>query len=383
MNSYRVASFNAENLLHPGVFYAGRPDAAPFDEALFERKVSWIASVLDAGRVDLVGFQEVFSFDAVSAALSRSQHLADAHVVAPGIQAGENIRLRADGKLEATGPNLALASRFKILEAAAISEFPSSVELTIPLERGGLVAEVARVDIDRFERPILKARVLLPGEHPATVLVAHLKSKRPKFLKDEDQRDPVVQALGRVRSLVVRALEAAALRAIIVGLLDNTDGERGEPLILLGDLNDDLNAVTTQAIAGEEPPRFLRDEQKLREWDVLLYSVHDLQEALSYRDVSYTHIYNGRYELLDHIFVSQEFVRQFPKRIAQVAHTRIFNDHIFDERWSAERDAPAVIVDGKRLSLPGARSDHGVPVTEFESVQLPPSLGMLHVPSRT
>ncbi|WP_218585107.1 endonuclease/exonuclease/phosphatase family protein [Pseudomonas sp. B14-6] len=368
MKSYRVASFNVENLLHPGVYYTGRDDSAPYDGALFDQKIRWIGSILDEARADLVGFQEVFSYEAIKSAVAASRHLNGAMIVAPGIEAGENIRPRAAGGMEASGPNLALASRFPVLSAEAITDFPATVNLTIPLELNGVVKSETKLNVHRFERPILKARVTLPGGVNATVLVAHLKSKRPKFLEGENPADPVVQALGRIRSLIVRSMEAVALRAIVVNILDNLDGEVGEPLILFGDLNDDVSSVTTQTVAGEEPAQFLRPEIRRRDWDIQLYSVHDLQEALSYRDVSYTHIYNGRHELLDHIFVSQEFVRQFPQRLAIVANTRIFNDHLLDKKWVVENDRPSIIIDGKRMWLPSLRSDHGVPVTEIEIV---------------
>mgnify|MGYP000867889395 CR=1 FL=1 len=65
MKSYRIASFNVENLLHPGVYYTDRDDSAPYDAALFDQKVSWIGSILDEARADLVGFQEVFSYEAI------------------------------------------------------------------------------------------------------------------------------------------------------------------------------------------------------------------------------------------------------------------------------------------------------------------------------
>lgn len=366
MKSFRVASFNLENLLHPGVFYTGRSDSAPFTPELYAEKIRWIAGILDEGRADLVGFQEVFSFQALKDAVARSSSLAGATVIAPGIEHDENITPRQGGGFEASGPNVALASRFPVLSSELIADFPAAVNPAVPLERKGVIEDVVRVDITRFERPVIKARIALPGNVEATVLVAHLKSKRPKFLTGEDASNPVVQALGRIRSLIVRGMEAVALRAVVVQLLDNVDGERGMPVILFGDLNDDLDSVTTQVVSGEEPPRFLRREQKLRDWDVLLYSVHDLQEALSFRDVSFTHIFNGRFELLDHIFVSQEFVRQFPKRIASVANTRIFNDHLQDERWLVENDRPSTIIGGTKMWLPGTRSDHGIPVTEIE-----------------
>src|SRR5687768_18312868 len=42
------------------------------------------------------------------------------------------------------------------------------------------------------------------------------------------------------------------------------------------------------------------------------------------RDVSYTHIFNGHYENLDHILVSQEFYERNPQRLAEVMNLRYF-----------------------------------------------------------
>ncbi|WP_459644333.1 endonuclease/exonuclease/phosphatase family protein [Kineococcus sp. NUM-3379] len=365
MSSYRIATFNAENLLHPGVFFAGRGDAAPYPEELFADKARWIASVLDEGRVDLAGLQEVFSAEALRRTVAASGYLRGASVLAPGIDRGENITAREDGGEEATGPHVALVTRFPVLSCEAVRDFPGHVQVPVQLvdhrPRDGDAADGA---VRRFQRPVLRARVVLPGDVPATVLVAHLKSKRPKYLSDEDPRDPVAQAAGRVRSLTLRAVEAMALRAMVVSLLDGPDGGRGEPVLLLGDLNDDLTAVSTQVVAGEEPPRYLSAQRRLAASDVQLYSVHDIQGLRSYRDVAYTHIHDGRYQLLDHIFVSQEFLAEFPGRVGEVVSTRVFNDHLHDERFSAPRERPGVVVDGETLWLPSARSDHGVPVTE-------------------
>ena len=165
------------------------------------------------------------------------------------------------------------------------------------------------------------------------------------------QSDPIIQACGRIRSLIVRAAESVALRQLVVTVMKNSS----KPVILFGDLNDDLPSVTTQTIAGEEPFRYLSPAKKKEAWDVFLYSVHDIEEQESYRDVSYTNIYNGRYELLDHIFVSQEFYHRNPDYIATVCNTRIFNDHLRDER--------RVVNAG---SYPSPKSDHGIPVTEIK-----------------
>lgn len=364
MRSFRVATFNVENINRAGVFFAGRPQDAAYDTAALEAKASWIGDILDASRADIVGVQEVFSFEALELAASKSQYLVKSGPVtirAPGAEGRQNEKTNAEGRIEAEGPFVGLVSRFPVLSVDSISAFPANVALRIPTGLHDNAGDVVTLPISAFERAVLKARIAVKDGVEITVLVAHLKSKRAKFLPGEDVEDPVIKALGAARSLIVRAAEAVALRSIVSGIIgDKEPGAKGEPLIVLGDLNDDVPSVTSQIIAGEEPPHYWPREQKQKIWDTLLHSVHDIQEAQSYRDVSYTHIFNGRYELLDHIFVSQEFVRQFPNRIAEVRNTRIFNDHIFDRRLAApgERTNSAL----RPVSL---GSDHGVPVTEF------------------
>jgi hypothetical protein len=255
MQGFHVATFNLENLNRPGVFYVERDDP-PFDSASFETKCNWIGSILDEGKVDLAGLQEVFSFEAVEAAVRKSKHMTSAGtptVLAPGTENRANEVQRPNGRIEANGPFVGLATTLPVLAHESIAVFPPNVVLRIPFGVHGTPTDIVTLPINRY----------------------------------------------------------------------------------------------------------WKREQKQRLWDVLMYNVHDIQEAQSYRNVSYTHIFNGRYELLDHILVSQEFVRQFPERIAEVRNTRIFNDHIFDER---------LVVAGLQPAAPRTaplRSDHGIPVTEI------------------
>jgi hypothetical protein len=55
------------------------------------------------------------------------------------------------------------------------------------------------------------------------------------------------------------------------------------------------------------------------------------------RDVTYSHIHNGRYEVLDHILVSQEFVRSNPNHIGYVQFLQLFTEHLIDETLSEEK----------------------------------------------
>ncbi len=169
----------------------------------------------------------------------------------------------------------------------------------------------------------------------ATVFVAHLKSKRPIRDPQAPEHDPREEALGKARALVRRAAEAAALRFLV---LDEVVAN-AQPTIVLGDLNDAARAVSTDIVMGDPPSRFWprAAEDRQAYWDRLLYSAYEINARQVGRDVSYTHIFNGNYENLDHILVSQEFFDRNPRRINEVATLRYFNDHLVDRRLSDDR----------------------------------------------
>lgn len=346
IESFRVATFNAENLLHPGVRFVGRADPG-YKPAEYEEKIQWMRGILREGRVDLVGFQEQFSARALRDVVQGSRL---EYVYAPDLENEKNIRA-VGGELRAAGPFVALASRFKIVDATSIAEFPEATRaLRLQAGDGGAIIEVP---VTRFQRPVIHAKVELKPGVIASVFVAHLKSKRPQFLPSEEAapQDPLVRAMGNTRALILRAAEAVALRKLLLDVMQGTT----TPVFLLGDLNDDVSAVSTQIIAGEAPYFRQQPEAMRPTLDRLLYSVHDLEESESYRDVSYSHIFDGRYQVLDHIFVSQELVAANPEHIATVRNTRIFNDHLVDVRR----------FDDSGMNGPSVRSDHGVPVTEI------------------
>jgi hypothetical protein len=318
----RVGTFNVYNLIsadHP--YYSPSNRYSP---AEFEAKTDWLGAQLDRMQADVVGFQEVFHRSALQAALEKSRRFAGVEPLVVGASEEES---------PAMNPGVALAARPGAELLGAITEFPDEAKLNGP--------ELS-VPITSFSRPVLKAQVELFPNVEAIVFVAHLKSKRPQYAEGEDRANPLHRTLASARSLIRRAAEAAALRALLVQeLADSTT-----PVIVLGDLNDTDRAVTTQMIAGEPPFYKIPTIRKRPYWDVLLYSAQEIQARQSTRDVYYTHIFNGFYESLDHILVSEEFYRLNPRRIAQLDYVHVLNDHLIDESQTFE-------------DIPKTMSDHG------------------------
>ncbi len=329
--------------MRPGVRYYDLPSHTE-DEHV--QKVNWIAQTLDRCQADIVGFQEVFSSSSLQSAVLRSQHFPEhTHVLSPGADEQSN---EEDGK--ALRPKVGIATHFPIVGHESITEFPSSADFQIPSKSADGVEQLIDVPIKQFERPPLRAEILIPEtEKSMVVYVAHLKSKRPIYKDSEDRENPIHRALGSLRAQVIRSLEATALRARIVNDIE----KNRQPLIMLGDLNDTVESTSTQIIAGQAPHFRWPAKIKRMYWDVLLYSTNTIQTRQDLKDFSYTHIHHGQRDVLDHILVSQEFYHRNSKRIGKVTYQHIFNDHLFD--WSLTDRSPNRVM-----------SDHGVPVAEIE-----------------
>jgi len=308
------------NLVNPNHRYYGKRN---YSDADFDKKVAWQAAQIDKMQADIIGFQEVFHGAALRKVVNASEHLKDCHL----FLAGEN------GK----SPSVAIASRFPIIETEVFEDIPV------------LEIENNAIPISKFSKPILKAVIQIDETKTITVFVAHLKSKRPTFTENADKNSPIEQGRASVRSLVRRSIEACGLREILVNHVQNNDN----PTVVLGDLNDASLAVSTRVISGEPPRRYLSFEDKKRIWDVLFYHAKDIQARKSYHDFYYSHIYNGHYEALDHIMVSQELVDENPNSIGIIRNVALFNDHLIDETLSEDK-------------IPVWKSDHGQVVAHIE-----------------
>ena len=308
----QVATLNVLNLALPGQHFY--PNQEPYDHEEFERKTTWLGAQMMRLNADVLGLQEVWHEAALQAVVARSG-LRYTTVAAPGAEAG------------ATGtPRVALVTRLAVDNVEAVANFAPHEQVQVP-ELGNYT---------RFERPVLRARLRNKQGQPLNVLVTHLKSKRPKYLQDaagqalEDSADPVVTARATLRSLLMRGAEAAALRGLVIQLLQRSH----EPLLLLGDLNDGPHSVTCQMIAATQAVAYDRGAR-----DVALYHAWDVAtEPALKRDLAYSHVHQGWPELLDQIWVSEEFVASSRFALGDVKRVDVFNDHLQEsrERWRSD-----------------------------------------------
>ena len=302
----QVATCNLLNLAAPGHVYY--PNQDPYDATEAERKTVWLAAQIGRVNADVLGVQEVWDESALRAAAHRSG-LRYTTAVAPGAETG------ASGT-----PRVGLVTRLPLLELESITAFEAADQVLVP-ELGMQT---------RFERPVLRARLQTKHGQTVQVLVVHLKSKRPKFLQDaqgtviEDRDDPAVVVRATLRSLLMRAAEACALRRLVVSVTQRTRA----PLLLLGDMNDGPHSVTSQMIAANQAVSYDKDTR-----DTALFHAWDVQtDPALRRDVAYSHVHQGWPELLDQIWVSEEFVATSQRSIGDVRRVDVFNDHLQESR---------------------------------------------------
>ncbi|KOV99567.1 MULTISPECIES: endonuclease/exonuclease/phosphatase family protein [unclassified Streptomyces] len=272
-----LGTWNLENLYRPGGPYG------PRDKAAYEAKLAALASVITALDPLLLGVQEVGDPDA----------LADL----TGLLGGDwytALSTHPDGR----GIRVGFLGRTELRVVADTAGFPAPLRPVQSDDSGATEAAAGRGFL---------AVATDTGAGELTVAVAHLKSKLlsypgNRFLPhDEGER-----ARYGAYALYRRAAEAAALRALADELLAGEG--RTRDVAVLGDLNDEVPAATTQMVLGPPgseigTPGYDHPDQgdAVRLWDVA---------PLIPADRRYSRIDSGRRELIDHVMISHHLAHR-------------------------------------------------------------------------
>jgi endonuclease/exonuclease/phosphatase family metal-dependent hydrolase len=329
------ATCNLYNLNLPGLsIYT---DSDGWDQSIYDRKVAWAAGVITTMSADVWGFQELWHHQALEEVFAQVRLPVSYRLLIPDSH---------QGKIVCAG---AVREDLLVGEPEWIENFPSK----FILRSGGGDQQTSSisVDIDAFSRPLLHFQIRPRSKGKIiSVYVAHLKSKTATkvfreswYREDSDYYGNHSEAFGEALSTIRRTAEATALRMLLTDAMKHNDN----PVVVLGDLNDNQQSNTLKIITGT--PNYLLSGYSVGGSDIDLYTVGNLQQYRSQRDVYYTHIYQNIHESLDHILVSQEFYDNSTKRIWAFRGMELLNDHL-------NRD------DHKESGT----TDHGVVRAEFE-----------------
>lgn len=308
---FYIATSNLLNFANPNrVFYE---NAKPYSNEVYQKKLAGLTQLLTQTQADIIAVQEIWDTDALTD-LAVNLGFDKDNVIAPMASNDKNSPY-TQGKGAQGTPAMGMISRYPVLETELLQNFNEKAIIDIP-DIGEYKA---------FNRPPLMLTLDVAGQ-PVTVVTAHLKSKRPNYLRDEqgepleDIEDPNIRVRAKMRSLCMRAAEASAIRMRIIEKLDDTH----HPLILLGDMNDVTMSVTTQLLAETGEVSY---DRAMR--DTALFDVSRVQTKYGWmHDVAYSHIHQGMPETIDQMFVSEEFLPESKFSLGFVERVDYFNDHL-------------------------------------------------------
>ncbi|MEV7191762.1 endonuclease/exonuclease/phosphatase family protein [Streptomyces sp. NPDC093510] len=272
-----IGTWNLENLYRPG------GEFGPKDKATYEAKLASLAATVTALRPSVLAVQEVgdrAALEDLAGMLEGAWHV--------------TLSRHADDR----GIRVGFLTSLPVLVVTDENAFPEPVRPVQTDDTGRTTA--------RAGRGILAVTVSTRAFFFDAV-VCHLKSKLLSYPGGRFQpRDEGERARYGAYALYRRTAEATAVRALADRLLHG-DG-REHRVAVLGDLNDEVGAATTQILLGPPgseigTPGFDRPDKgdATRLWNVA---------PMIPADQRFSRIHAGRRELIDHVLVSQGLLDQ-------------------------------------------------------------------------
>jgi endonuclease/exonuclease/phosphatase family metal-dependent hydrolase len=276
---FKVMTWNVENLFRPGA------DGGPDTQALYQAKLQGLAETINSQAPDALSVQEIGDPAALVdlvASLNGTWH--------------ERVSAHPDQR----HIRVAWLSPHAISDPEDILDFPEHLQAVQTDDDGTTISEMGRGAV---------AVTVTSGSGKAVRLVTtHLKSKLLTFPGGRfNPHDEAERARYGTYALDRRAAEAATLRVWAMNALAVAPADQPQPLILTGDLNDTVQAATTQMLLG--PPGseigttgFNTPDQgdRQRLWNLA---------PLMPEGKNYSRVNQGRKELIDHILVSAATVK--------------------------------------------------------------------------
>ena len=289
MSRLRVGTFNLFQFVEPP--YSWYEKKNTFSTKQWEQKTSWIKKHIYEMDCDIIGFQEVFSKDALEDIM---KELGFDYFVTV-----DDAKVDKDDDTVFISTTVALASKYPIVEIQEVTVHQKSV---LKHNFEGLF---------EFSRVPIKALIKLPNKNEITVYVNHFKSNRLNELEYMFTKN---HTLEEKKAKTKEALEKNISKALKQRLCETSClfydfKNTNTPLISLCDLNDKEYSLTIEALTNEAY------HQNKEENSYLLYDVYDLENKKVYNPhpeqkekfKKPTSYFQGRGDVLDYIFVSKHF----------------------------------------------------------------------------
>jgi endonuclease/exonuclease/phosphatase family metal-dependent hydrolase len=233
---FSVMTWNVENLVPPGSFISPS-SRSPVTEEHFNGKVKFIADFIASldKKPDVIGFQEIGgqTNDDLRSIEALQARLGGEYPHRSISQAPDSRRIR-----------VVFLSRLELKLPKDITAFPPGLLETVPDFGGESISKMGRgaPKVEVEPRPGIGFRLIN----------VHLKSKLLTFPREGggtsfEPRDENERAFGAGMALMRRAAEAVTVRSFI-----NAEMEASPAVhtIVLGDLNDEPRAATSQIFCG-------------------------------------------------------------------------------------------------------------------------------------
>jgi len=317
----RFMTWNLQNL-----FAVGAEDG-PTSTTEYERKLDSLRALIDSVAPDVLAVQEVGSPLALADLQDRL-----------AVPLPHAVTASPDGR----GIRVGLLAKDPIADAVEVAAFPAGLA---PIQSGDPDEQGVVPTMAAMGRPALSARVLVPGLD-VHVVVCHLKSKLLTFTRADGSSSFVARDEGqRARfagyALNRRTSESVTVRGHLDDVLDGRGDERA--VILAGDLNDEVDAATTQILNG--PPGSEIGTRGFTQSDAGDgWRMWNLAPQIP-ADERYSRRYRGRDELIDHVFASRVLVGTLPTvgTCAAEPGIRSIDDDPSTERGKPGSDHNAVV----------------------------------------
>ncbi|PFK85225.1 MULTISPECIES: endonuclease/exonuclease/phosphatase family protein [Bacillus cereus group] len=317
----RCGTFNLYQFSKPPMAWY-KPGSVYSSEA-WESKKKWIKDQLLNMNCDVIGFQEVFSVDALRELIKEAGFTYFSTVEMPTTDPANNTVY--------TSPVVAIGSKYPITSVDPVIVPPFTRD-DLPITHDF-----------KFSRTPIKAKINIQDIGDIIFYVAHLKSKRP-VIKTPDSIpneawDKIVldtlrsRSQGHIASLLQRGLETTILYHDVTNVLQT---HNRIPIVILGDLNDDEHSIPLEALTNRErvyeingiPYNKLTLQAKQSIYSYTIYDAFDMAPNPSGQKRIPTHYYNKLGNVLDYILVSNAFNERNPYKVGRITNYKVLDDHL-------------------------------------------------------